>query len=570
MFLFAFAQETMLFQAEKMGQIYSQEILKTSPPSTQPVPNEVLTLSSVWLTIPLERFPIDCLALESTWKLFKEIGFEAINVQNLRMPGSLGIDPRWVYTWPQVVNVSQLQGMHLVGQLIGNSTTPGADFQQALLNKGDYPNLYTLVEIKPEDWNLLPDVPAGSQESNIPWLSVQALHKRGYIFDRYTPYMKMSDWNATSEILGDDETRRRWVYLKEDANHPVLNWLSPSFAAYRLISGDALYQWKQNGQRILQIDGRIPKFAQDMIALWIRKIGAYSVVTTSGTFDSMKNVSADLFYDEVTNPALLHALITEDAASLRMIYRIILDSKMETKRLVHVLEPFDKNACEWIEFTNKNKGVYNDLQPTGEALKTKLLKEDFMRLGNFDPIKPTTWVDHCARALNVRDFEENREEITNAHLLLAFTYAMQPGVFSISYDDLLGTLPDREKTPLYANIPCQLSNRGSFIFRLKSILQARSVSNIKAGELIDVISSPNPGTLLLLHRLPKTGMIQLLVVNFSRCDVTETLNRKEFSNATALDLMTNLAEQKVFSSSQFSFNLPAMSGRAFIFQQKNY
>lgn len=570
--LFLLAQGTMLSQAEEIGQLYSQEIAKTSTPSSQPLAGDVLTLSSVWLSLPLDRYPIDMLAEENTWKMFKEMGIEGVRLEHLRKEGQIGIDPKWAKAWPQVVKVSQLQGMTLIGDLIGNSTVAGPDFQEALQNNGDYPNLYHLVEIDRADWNVLPPIPEGSTETNIPWLSVQALHKQGYILESYTPYVKESDWNATCKISGVDGKTRRWVYLKEGNNHPLLNWISPSFAAYRLLAGDALNQWKQNGQQILHLDGRLPRIAQEMLSLWIRKIGAYSAVTTSGTLDSMKNVPSDLLYDAVTKSALLHALITEDAEALRMIYRIILESKIETKRLVHVLQPFDQHACEWVELMHapKKKFLYKEEQLTGEVLKNRLLKEDVMRLGSFDKIPPSTWVDYCARALNIKDFEKHREEITNAHLLLAFTYAMQPGAFSISYDDLLGTLPNSNDTPLYADIPIQLGNRHSFSSKLKNILQARSISDIKAAELVEVIPSLNPGTLLLLHRLPKSRLMQLLAVNFARKEVAESITRKELSQTTAIDLMTKLAEEKIFSSAQFSFNLPPMSGRAFYFQPKYY
>lgn len=560
----------MLTQAEQVGQLYAQDIAKTSSPSPLPQSNDVLNLASVWLTLSLQKFPIECLEDENTWKLFKEIGFEGVRVENLRECGTLDLKPQLRKSWAKVVEASHYQGMTLIGDLIGNSTIAGPDFQEALQNKCDYPDLYRLVEIDSADWGQLPQVPAGCTETNVPWLTVQTLHKQGYIFDSFTPYVKESSWNVTGKVRGVDGKTRRWVYLKEGVNCPVLNWLSPSFAAYRLLSGDALKAWKENGQQILHLDGKLPQVAQNMISLWIRKMGAYSAISKSGTLDSMKNVESDLFYDAVTKPALLHAVITEDAEALRMIYRIMLENKIEAKRMVHVLQPYDQNACEWVELMNapKKKFLYHDEQITGDVLKGRLLKEDLARLQNYDKITPTTWVDHCARALNMSDFEQNREMITKVHLLLAFTYAMQPGVFSISYDDLMGMLPNHN--PLYAEIPYQLCNRSSFTYNLKNILQARSSSNIKGAELTEVISSPNSGTLLLLYRQPKTRFYQMLAVNFSRKEVNESLEKKEFSKTSAIDLMSNIGEEKVFSSSQFSFTLPPMSGRAFYFQPKYY
>lgn len=553
-FACAFAQETMLNQAETIALAYSQQIAKTPPASNKPKTEEALTLASVWLTIAPNHYSMDCLEREDPWKLFKEMGIEAIHVENIRNGRELGLDSKWRSIWPQIMSSSQLQGMSLVGDLIGASTFPGSDFQAALQNIGDYPNLYHLVEITPGDWSVLPEVPIGTQETNIPWLTVQELHKKGYIFEKINPYVKTSDWNATSLIKGVDGINRRFVYLKEGNNHPLLNWSSPSFTAYRLLAGDVLKQWKQNGEQILKIDGRLPKVAIDQAALLIRKVGAYSVLTTAGTLQPLEEMSADLITDEATKPALLHALITEDASALRNIYQTLLDHHIEIKRLVHTLPSLED--CDWIEWIHQ--------KPMMKELKARLLKEDLLRLRKFDIGKQS----QCNQTFRIDDFEKNREEIIEAQSLFAFLYAMQPGALSLSYADLLGILSDQ--VPLYADIPCQLTNRHSFASRLKNMLQIRSTSNIKTGELIQVIWSPNQGTLLLLNRLPKNNRLQLLAINFSKEEALESLDMKEFINSTAIDLMSKLAVDKAFSSSQFSFSLPPRSGRVFSFQAKFY
>ncbi len=54
---------------------------------------------------------------------------------------------------------------------------------------------------------------------------------------------------------GVDGVDRRWVYLhyfKE--GQPSLNWLDPSFAAQRLVIGDALHSLGVLGARMLRLD----------------------------------------------------------------------------------------------------------------------------------------------------------------------------------------------------------------------------------------------------------------------------------------------------------------------------
>ena len=557
----------MLSQAEEISGLYRQEIAKASPPDPFPLPIPALTLSSVWFSLHLDPLStLNFLQQDDIWKLLKEIGIDGVRIQTVHQEGQIKLLPKWAKPWAQVLKRSQNQGIALAGDLIRHATVAGSDFQEALQNVGDYPNLYHLIEIDPADWSLLP---SGNRETNIPWLSLQTLHKRGYVPKNFAPYIKESDWNATGEVAGKDGKIRRWIYLKEGTNNPVLAWLSPSFAAYRLACGDALHLCKELGMQILHLDGQIPEMAQEMLALWIRKIGGYSAVTTNGTLNAIKNSSADLVYDAVTTPALLHALIAEDAEALRLMYRLIMGNKIDAKRMVHALAPFDPYACDWVEFIHapKKKFPYYEEQITGELLKARLLKEDVLRLGSRDPFVPTTWVDHCARALNIKDFEKHHNEITNAHLLLAFTYAMQPGAFSISLEDLLGTLQGQN---LYGDLQSQLKNSKSFASKLKSILQARSESNIATGELIDVMQSPHPGTLLLLYRLPNTRFLYLLAINFARNETRETIERADLSQKSAIDLMSKLSEEKVFSSASFSFILPPLSGRAFYFQPKYY
>ncbi len=581
-----FGEATMLSQAEEISQVYSQEIAKAPPPAPFPLAEPCLELSSVWFSVDLAQVaaPNGALGLfgdEAIWSALNEIGIDGVRFDRLRQPGSLTIDPKWGGEWAKVELEATKRSMASIGDVVGNATVAGIDFQEALQNIGQYPNLYHLIEIDPKDWKLLPSVPKSDYETNVPWLTIQQLHKLGYVPEQFSPWMKESAWNATMKIRCVDGKVRRWIYLKEGRNHPVLNWFSPTFAAYRLAAGSALQGVFRQGQQILRLDGAIPASTQQMLSLWIRKIGAFSAVTTDGTIASIQRASADLAEDTATRPALLHALIAEDAEALRMIYRLFLEEGIEANRLVRVLQPFDSYACTWVELMNqpKKKFRYYEEQITGEILRQRLLQDDMYRLGAKDTFPHTTWVDFCSRALGFKDFDKHKEEISNAHLLLAFTYAMQPGAFSISAADLLGALPDQtaqldllgsNPTTLYSSLPMQMGNPRSFVSRLKTILAARTESNIAAGELMAVLPTPNRGTLLLAHRLPSSRFIQILAVNFSRKQVQESMELAEIRNTSAIDLMSNLAEEKVFASGKFSFILPPLSGRAFYFQPKYY
>src|SRR5262249_17823700 len=71
----------------------------------------------------------------------------------------------------------------------------------------------------------------------------------------YEPHVKESDWSATDAVAGADGHTRRWVYLhyfKE--GQPTFNWLDPTFAAPRLVAGDALHSLGTLGERMLRLD----------------------------------------------------------------------------------------------------------------------------------------------------------------------------------------------------------------------------------------------------------------------------------------------------------------------------
>src|SRR5690606_37103729 len=105
-----------------------------------------------------------------------------------------------------------------------------------------YPGIYHMIAIEPEDWSILPEVPADREAVNLSPDQVEQLKAKGYVVGQlqrvifYEPGIKETDWSATAPITGVDGITRRWVYLhyfKE--GQPSLNWLDPSFAAQRMI-----------------------------------------------------------------------------------------------------------------------------------------------------------------------------------------------------------------------------------------------------------------------------------------------------------------------------------------------
>src|SRR5262249_10113064 len=124
-----------------------------------------------------------------------------------------------------------------------------------------YPGIYHMVEIDHADWGLLPAVPAGKDSANLSPAQLEGITAKGYVVGKlprtifYEPGIKETDFSATPPVRGADGKERRWVYLHYfKAGQPTLNWLDPSFAAERLVLGDALHSLETLGESMLRLD----------------------------------------------------------------------------------------------------------------------------------------------------------------------------------------------------------------------------------------------------------------------------------------------------------------------------
>lgn len=576
-----FSYDTLLTEAEKISKKFEAKVSKESPPKKTPLTSEALKSGSSWLKIDAGTIQDPKIFIEeSFWQRVKAIGFEAIFFENIRKPNQLSLPKNWSAIWSEIVFLAEKYQIALIGDLFHKTSSTGRDFENALQNIGEYPSLFSLISIPEKDWPLLPEPPLGQIESPITWLELQSLEKKGYIPEKKDPFSKISSWSATTSIPGADGKLRRWVYLKTDEGKPALSWLSASFAAYRILTADALNLQYNLKEKFLQLPSDLPPFAEEMIALWSRKIGSFSISKNKTSLRQLLNTSTDLTYDEVTAPAFLHALISEDAEALSLIYTLFQLNSIEAKSLIHKVEPFDEAVSDWKVFLSNPKQTfeYKQEKVTADVLRQKLLREDILKLGGFDKIKPSTWLEYCKKSLQEEGQNENVEEIQKAHLFLNFAYAMQPGVFSLSLNELLGNF-SFEKTNisplescdqcLYPTLSCQLKIPTSFASKLSEILSARKEFAIKDATLFDVIPSKNKGSLLLLYKQSFTENLYLLALNFSRNHVKEVVEIPAIEKTNAIEIVTKKEIKKAFSSSKICITLSPISGKAILFKEKN-
>ncbi|MGB9089457.1 MAG: maltose alpha-D-glucosyltransferase [Pseudomonas farsensis] len=476
-------------------------------------PRRATEIASVWLTVypdaiiaPAGSSVLEALGNETLWKRLSELGIQGVHTGPIKQSGgisgrqttpsidgnfdriSFDIDPLYG-SEQELVQMSRLAAAHnavTIDDLIPSHTGKGADFRLAELAHGCYPGLYHMVEIREEDWHLLPDVPAGRDAVNLPPATCDELKLRHYIVGQlqrvifFEPGIKDTDWSATPPIVGVDGKTRRWVYLhyfKE--GQPSLNWLDPTFSAQQMIIGDALHALDCLGARGLRLDANgflgvearangpawseshpLSITGNQLIGGMIRKAGGFSFQELNLTLDDIAQMSkggADLSYDFITRPAYQHALLTGDTEFLRLMLKEMHSFGIDPASLIHALQNHDELTVELVHFWTLHAHdmyLYKGQSLPGSVLREHVREEIYERLsGEHAPYNlrfvtngiSCTTASLITAALGIRDLDQisaaDRDLIQKVHLLLVMYNAMQPGVVALSGWDLVGALP---------------------------------------------------------------------------------------------------------------------------------
>lgn len=483
-------------------------------PYATPNPTAVLGKSSVWFTAyPISMIPkpghsfLGTLGDEHLWDVFEVIGINAVHTGPLKRAGGVfgremtpSVDGHFDRISTQIdevfgseeefrrlCEVAAAHGGIVIDDIVPGHTGKGPDFRLAEMKVGDYPGIYHMVEIPPEDWHLLPEVPPGKDSVNLDNEAEDRLQQAGYIVGRLQrvifqdPGIKDTNWSATAPVTGPDGVQRRWVYLHYFKDgQPTINWLDPTFAGMRLVIGDALHSLGHLGAGALRLDANgflgierstdgdgpawseghpLSEAANQLIASMVRKVGGFTFQELNLSIDDIRTTSergADLSYDFVNRPAYAHALATGDTEFLRMTLNAALQHGLQPIRLVHALQNHDEMTYELVHFAVRHKDDifgFRGAELTGGELAVLIRNELIERLtGEAAPYNAifttngiaSTIATIVAAALGYTDLtnlsQAQIEKIKQAHLLLAMFNAWQPGVFALSGWDLCGML----------------------------------------------------------------------------------------------------------------------------------
>ncbi|KPB43012.1 Trehalose synthase [Pseudomonas savastanoi pv. phaseolicola] len=529
-------EQSMLNAARQRAKTYSGQGRLWQRPFALARPRDASAIASVWFT----AYPasivtreggsvLEALGDETLWHALSEIGIQGIHNGPLKLSGGLkgrertpsidgnfdrisfGIAPD-LGTEAQLLSLSRIAAAHnavIIDDIIPSHTGKGADFRLAELAYEDYPGLFHMVEIREEDWPLLPEVPTGRDAVNLIPDVVDQLRDKHYIVGQlqrvifFEPGVKETDWSATDVVHGVDGKARRWVYLHYFKDgQPSLNWLDPSFAAQQMIIGDALHAIDVMGARVLRLDANgflgVERRAEgtawseshplsitgnQLLAGAIRKAGGFSFQELNLTIDdiaSMGQGGADLSYDFITRPAYQHALLTGTTEFLRLMLRQVHAYGIDPASLIHALQNHDELTLELVHFWTLHAHDtfhYQGQTFPGNILREHIREEMYEKLsGEHAPYNlkfvtngvSCTTASIITAALGIRDLstisDADIQQIQHIHLLLVMYNAMQPGVFALSGWDLVGalTLPAEQVDHLMQDGDTRWIHRGAY------------------------------------------------------------------------------------------------------------
>ncbi|WP_440779163.1 maltose alpha-D-glucosyltransferase [Pseudomonas syringae] len=529
-------EQSMLNAARQRAKTYSGQGRLWQRPFALARPRDASAIASVWFT----AYPasivtreggsvLEALGDETLWHALSEIGIQGIHNGPLKLSGGLkgrertpsidgnfdrisfGIDPD-LGTEAQLLSLSRIAAAHnavIIDDIIPSHTGKGADFRLAEMAYEDYPGLFHMVEIREEDWPLLPEVASGRDAVNLMPEVVDQLRDKHYIVGQlqrvifFEPGVKETDWSATDVVQGVDGKARRWVYLHYFKDgQPSLNWLDPSFAAQQMIIGDALHAIDVMGARVLRLDANgflgVERRAEgtawseshplsitgnQLLAGAIRKAGGFSFQELNLTIDdiaSMGQGGADLSYDFITRPAYQHALLTGTTEFLRLMLRQVHAYGIDPASLIHALQNHDELTLELVHFWTLHAHDtfhYQGQTFPGNILREHIREEMYEKLsGEHAPYNlkfvtngvSCTTASIITAALGIRDLstitDADIQQIQHIHLLLVMYNAMQPGVFALSGWDLVGalTLPAEQVEHLMQDGDTRWVHRGAY------------------------------------------------------------------------------------------------------------
>ncbi len=534
--------------------------------------------------------------------------------------------------------------------MVPAATGLGPDFFLAARWHRDYAGVYCMVEIDKQFWSLLPEVESQWMGQALTSKELAGLYEKGILPMGLAQDSQITGadrgWAVTGLINGIDGNSRRWAYrYYYSPDRPVLNWEDPSATAKRILSGSAVREVGMLGGALLGLnlepfqglEAGAPKSgysgepaiaAANSIGREVRRYGGWTWLRDELPLTHIAEFAADgpdFIYDSALSPGTEHALLTGDATLLRYMIDELERLNIDFKHLVHASASQDgiSYALPHLLDASARDEVPGTISGNKAAsLRAQIVSELKEHAGDDTDKVPvrnenlmTTSAGLALLALGVRDQEqitpELQAEATRGLLLMNFFKAMQPGVYMISGQDLVGALPlgwkamvdnledwDTAMTTrgaygllrtsgalmvtrqgvaktknLFGAVDEQIYAPRSFVSELGSILKARSRIGLPRATFLGRLQTRGPGSVAMLHQLPDGRGHMVIIANFSRSKVNESLDLSGFKEAMGgLGKIENIMDNKNNPSQDgrhINVNLGPWEGMAILINDKN-
>lgn len=480
-------------------------------------------------------------------------------------------------------------GLLTGGMLLPAHTGMGPDFFLASRAVRDYPGLYAMTELSPDNASrLVPETlrnatPESGQESiptahqppaqissifplaprQIEVLTGAGLLPESLVQDNLPLTDVPRGWAMTGPVAGVDGVQRRWLYRwYARPDRPVLHWDDPSGTARRILEASLIQQTGLRHQILagvsigawmgLDASSDTPdreqaatpgRQALSDLARNAHRYGAALLVKDAFALPDLAGLQrsgADFFFDSALSPSLELALLMQSAAPLRSSLRLALKLNIDQRKLW-------RGTPDGTSFP----GADALLPFIPSAWKNRLIS----RRGGVDELRlnaPTLAAVICGLEPGARPDGIMSRSIRDIHLLQIATRSFLPGLLMLSGSDLDGGLPDgltwRATPPLWQMHAMPSSRQGlpsgyalyrhlpaseSMEEPLSRMLQTRISTDIASATLVAVPSCGADTVLAAVSVLPGGGHLAFFG-NFSAEDVVIRPDFSQWNRAISI------------------------------------
>lgn len=663
-------KQAMLKQTSEFSSVVSGTNLFWLGPYEKPRNELMLQIAPVWFTMDAARTLIPSsgnfmltLTNSSFLSTMAQVGIRGIHVESMRESGAVwGSPAEQRQLGDDTVSYSFLRAFGTEGDfstflrkanqsgiILGDAVIPlatgrGADFFLSTRGVAKYKGTYCMVDIPQEFWNKLPEIQHRSRAVKLDDQAVDSLRRarllppslvREKLALPHTPIK----WYATNVVKDVDGNSRRYVYLGYGSEaRPLLNWNDPSGAAQRIISGSLIQEIGMQHSamvsvRVSPLFGIEPDYpgadkttaglgntavnAAVSMGQQARRYGGWTFLEDNFPLVTIKATltnGVDFAKNHAVSTAAQVAYATGDARLLRESLFVMEQMGINQQRLINSIQPesyIDLSFPFMFNAENDRAAAFRKKQCNAVQQILAASGADVFFSNSRLYLTPAAYVAAVDGVRDLRNMtEENKQNVAKGLTLLGHVQAMQPGIFMLSAEEMLGVLPlppefleykteedslrqnvagaydltgragnniltevGLPKAPkAFRNIDAQLRDSESFASNMRRIIKVRNSLGMQSAKLLQLPGVKNQGVVIQVYQLPLKNDLQAKIVvtvaNFSREDAVESVKlpvRLMPEGKAELEDM-DTGERVQAESGGFSLSVPARSAHTYVLQ----